>query len=126
MEHKTEKLFYHESIRKLLSDIADLNSIEGPVELICMWFDTLYFPAALNPEIYKPGVFEEAMREWEACFNSTELQALADFHDVYNSEVKALPTKNSQWEEDAGWQKVSAAARLALSKFMCNSGNSVR
>ena len=54
---------YNESIRQLLADIAELNPKEGPVELICMWFDDLYLPGEICPSWFAREVWERGLRE---------------------------------------------------------------
>lgn len=111
-----EKLRYHESIRKLLYDIANLNPEEGPDELICLWFDDLYHPVAFPPEKYSPEVNKKYNGQWESCFNKEELEAMANFNEIYRPEIKLLST-DINWRDDPRWLNVSEAAAIALTKF---------
>jgi hypothetical protein len=106
-------LAYNESIRDLLVDLAALNPQVGPIELCCMWFDDFYFPGLSLPAKYPRDVWERGQLEWRGCFNARELEVLARFHDVFASQVDALPVA-AEWEQDLGWKAVSKAARAAL------------
>ncbi|HEV2189971.1 MAG TPA: hypothetical protein VGR70_22390 [Stellaceae bacterium] len=108
---------YNESIRRLLADIAVLNPEEGPVELICLWFDDLYRPAQTRPDHSVPEIWEKALQEWRECFSDDELRSLARFHDTYASLVDALPTNWPGWVQDSRWQTVKAAAADALAQL---------
>lgn len=81
-----------------------------------MWFDDLYFPGQSPPSEYPSDVWERGHREWRARFNAHELQILAKFHEVFASQVDALPVAG-QWQQDPGWQNVSKAARTALDEL---------
>jgi hypothetical protein len=78
-----------------------------------MWFDDLYFPGQSLPSGYPRATWERGQLEWNACFNAHELEVLAKFHEVFASQVDALPV-TGQWRQDLGWQGVSKAAREAL------------
>ena len=110
-------LVYNSSIRSVLAELASLDPEVGPDELICLWFDDLYFPGGTWPEMYNPGVWERGLREWKACFTDHEFKVLAEFHEVFKAEVDTISTKWSEWEQDPKWQKVRDAARLALAKL---------
>ncbi len=108
------ELFYNGSIRRLLADLAALNPQLGPVELICGWFDDLYFPCQTPPENYSKDSWERGQREWRSCFAEAELSALSRFHERFNVEVDSLPTDWPGWECHPGWLRVSEAAREAM------------
>lgn len=107
---------YNESIRKLLADLAGLNPQLGPIELCCMWFDDLYSPASKAPAGYSAETWEQGQREWKSCFSEVERRILDRFHGLFAMEVDALPV-TGEWQQDAGWQRVSAAARHALNQL---------
>ncbi len=97
---------YHSTIFSLLEDIASLNPNEGPVELICLWFDDFYLPDHEDPE------------RWRSCFTEHELNTLAEFHSVFDREEKrGLNNEFPGWAADPGWLKVRDAARVALARM---------
>lgn len=108
---------YNASIKSLLASLASPDREEGPVELCCMWFDDLYPPVCKHSEIFSPGVWDRGLQEWKAGFTEDELDVLAEFHKIFESEINALPTDWPDWDKDSNWLKVSDAARLALWKL---------
>lgn len=97
-----EKPAFRESIRGLLESLAALDPMEGPTELICLWFDDLYLPDFSG---------------WIACFNPQELRAMAEFNALYASVEKSLPLEGTPWQSDPGCIRVSQAASVALNSF---------
>src|SRR5271170_4468169 len=89
-------LHYRESIREYLTLVADpkLQDKEGPTEIICLWFDDLYFPN-FNPKIYNPSVFEKGLKDFESCFSKNELEAMRMFHNYFNSVADKIDTDKS-------------------------------
>jgi hypothetical protein len=109
---------YNQSIKELLRSIAELKEAEGPVELCCMWFDDLYFPAHTRPQGMSIEVFEKGQREWKSCFSNPELEALAKFHTVFEREKPKLSMEQpSVWRSDEHWLVVAQAAKHALERF---------
>ena len=110
-------LGYRKSIFELLNGLAELDNQYGPIELVCCWFDDFYVPAG-NPAGYNRGVFERGLMEWKACFSDLELEVLAVFHKVFDKEHQNLSMEQPiKWRLDKNWQKVSKAAKEALSKM---------
>ena len=108
---------YKTSIKTLLASLASLDREEGPVELRCLWFDDLYFPADKRPERYKPDVWDRGLRQWMACFTDDELAVLGEFHNVFEAKSSTLPMDWPDWDKDPKWVAVRDAARVALSKL---------
>jgi hypothetical protein len=106
-------LHYNRSIKLLLRELASLNPELGPHELSALWFDDLYFPCQLPPPDYPVDTWKRGQNEWTTCFTDRELTALASVHEVFVAEVDALPT-TGEWRQNAGWRRVSEAARVAL------------
>lgn len=102
-----DKLPYNREIRDLLVDLADLNPIVGPNELVALWFDTLYFPA-------QAYISAESQDEWRSCFNGIELAALANFHQVFDAAFDELQIESPDWRGNFSWKTVSSAAYKAL------------
>jgi hypothetical protein len=100
---------YNAEVRSLLDDLIELNPRLGPHELIALWFDALYFPC-------QHYVGPEGQREWRACFSESELNALAKFHEVFDSVADELP-KTADWAQSPLWRNVSAAALSALQEM---------
>jgi len=102
------------SIREVLKGIATLDDSEGPVELICLWFDDLYVPG-MSKDVPESGREDsEVDRSFESCFSPTELEALSSFHSFYAARVDELSDDPGTWRDDPAWQQVSAAAASAL------------
>ncbi len=118
--YSMKKLYYKESIRELLEIISDTSkrSNIGAVEIICGWFDDLYFPAD-DPSIYNPGVYEKGLKEFESCFLKNELLALQSFHDYFSSIVDALDIDNGidTIQDDPNWVKLGYEALKVLNEF---------
>ena len=110
-------LVYNLAIKDLLADLATLNPDVGPDELISLWFDELYFPGQMRPENYPLESWEKGEREWRECFTDHEMQILAEFHKVFESEVDFLTKEWPEWQQNAQWLRVSAAARAALGRL---------
>jgi hypothetical protein len=112
------ELYYHQSIQKQLVALAELDDRFGPDELICGWYDDLYFPAE---EVCPPGrsqvVWDRGQREWRECFTERELEVLAHFHEVFEQHIDYLVTDPPNWRQDARWLAVRDAARVALDQF---------
>ncbi len=117
MDEDGSKPDFNTWIRSHLESLAQLDPYVGPVELCCMWFDDLYTPGYRHPEIFHPGVWDRALRDWEAGFTEHELKVLAEFHKVFDAESEALPIDWPDWDKDAGWLRVREAARHALSEL---------
>ena len=101
------QLPYNREVRDLLDDLAELNTVVGPSELVALWFDTLYFPA-------QAYVSAKDQDEWRSCFTAVELDALAKFHEVFEAAVNDLQIEEKDWRESSGWKLVSVAALEAL------------
>ena len=113
-----EKLPYHSSIQEHLVALSQLDGSTGPVELICGWFDDLYFPSEDEcPSGYPREVWERGQREWRECFSFEELAVLADFHQIFIRHVDNLEKVQAEWRLDPGWLTVRDAAKEALGRF---------
>jgi hypothetical protein len=110
-------LHYHESVINLLESLAKLDPMLGPTELVCLWYDDLYFPCQNDAHLFNPGVWEQGQKEWRECFTETELGVLARFHDVFDSVVEKISEDPVVFAQDANWLKVSAAAKMALAEL---------
>ena len=110
------KLHYRESTLETLGLIARLDQKMGPTELICSWFDDLYFPGQKRMPEYPLDTWERGQREWRECFTEGELAVLASFHAVFESLVKDLP-ENATYQKDRSWLRVAEAAQQALSQL---------
>jgi hypothetical protein len=108
---------YHEAVVGLLDSLAELDPMLGPTELVCLWYDCLYFPCQNNAHLFNQGVWERGQQEWRECFTETELRALARFHDVFDSVVEDISEDPANFAQDTNWTKVSAAAKTALAEF---------
>ncbi len=82
-----------------------------------MWFDDLYYPGSAHPEQFNPGVWDRGLRDWQTEFTVEELNVLAEFHQVLDSEFEALPAGWPDWDNDPGWHRVRDAARGALKQL---------
>ena len=98
---------YNREIRDLLDDLAELNPLVDPDELIAVWFDTLYFPA-------QTYISAKGQEEWRSCVTEVELVALAKFNEAFDRVVDSLWNAGKDWRESSGWKKVSVAAATAL------------
>src|SRR3546814_5624515 len=68
------ELHYHASIQEQLIALSELDEAFGPSELICGWYDDLYFPAELAcPKGYPQDTWDRGQREWRDCFTAHEL-----------------------------------------------------
>jgi hypothetical protein len=112
-----EKLYYNESIRDLLEGIASLDEMLGPDEMVCLWYDDLYFPCQNDKELYNEGVWERGQKEWRECFNQAELNALAKFHLVFDQLVDSLSGDPQTFSNNPNWKKLQEAARSALQEM---------
>lgn len=110
------ELHYNRSVKLLLNDLAELNPQLGPTELACLWFDDLYFPGQTPPAGYPVETWIRGQQEWKACFNDDELKILAEFHEMFASEIETI-SETDQWQLDPKWQRVSRSARRALSQI---------
>ncbi|MBU1070754.1 hypothetical protein KJ975_14420 [Myxococcota bacterium] len=111
-------LAYHRSIQEHLRYLTELDEQVGPAELICGWFDDLYFPSEREcPDGYPRETWERGRRDWLACFTDTELQALAEFHQVFKHHLDGLPLNSPGWSKDSGWLAVRDAAKVAVERF---------
>ena len=64
------------------------------------------------------------MRDWQTEFTVEELNVLAEFHQVFDSECEALPTDWPDWDKDPGWHRVRDAAHVALKRLdQCDPAN---
>jgi hypothetical protein len=109
---------YHYSIREHLADLAELSEVVGPSELICGWFNDLYFLAEKEcPSNYPKETWDRGLREWRGCFTSNELAVLAEFHDVFEQHVSNLSHDWAGWQQDSGWLAVRDAARVAVERL---------
>jgi hypothetical protein len=102
-----DKLFYRESIVDLLEDIASEQPSTSESERICGWFDDLYLPG-FNPQHYTSEGWNRGIREFESCFASAELEALARFHAFYDQWLKA---------NQRNWTPVREQAAATLKVF---------
>ena len=109
-------LGYRKSIIELLKSIAALDPMEGPTEMICGWYDDLYLPCH-DPKGFHKDVWEQGQREWFQCFSKQEVEALANFHSVFESVVDELPENPVRVSSDSNWRKLSQAAKQALEAF---------
>jgi hypothetical protein len=110
--------FYHSAIQEHLLALSELDEMVGPNELICGWFDDLYFPAEVAcPEGYPQQTWDRGQNEWRECFTTKELAALADFHCIFNERVDTLRLDRPNWHSDPGWLAVRDAAKVALDRF---------
>jgi hypothetical protein len=109
-------LAYRQSIVDLLRSISDLDPRLGPVEMVCCWFDDLYLPADDSKHATSEA-WTRGLKEWEACFSPSELDALSAFHAVFDSVVKELDDSPLSYSSDQNWHKVSAAASRTLLAF---------
>jgi hypothetical protein len=107
-------LHYHESIIGLLESLAELDPMLGPTELVCLWYDNLYFPCQNDASLFNPGVWERGQNEWRECFTEMELEVLAKFHEVFDSVVENISEDPITFAQDTHWLRVSAAAKAAL------------
>jgi hypothetical protein len=115
-EGPLNELGYNKAIRDLLADLAVLDPQTGPIELSCMWFDDFYFPGQSHSSQYPDDIREQGQREWKSCFTEHELRVLATFHEVFATEIDALPV-TGEWQQDPGWQRVGKAALSALAQL---------
>ena len=111
------QLAYHDSLLSLLGSLATLGEQGGDGELICQWFDDLYFPAHTCPENCSKEVWERGQREWCACFSDSELVVLAHFNQVFSAEVANLTDQLADHRRVLGWRRVSKAAAMALDEL---------
>lgn len=112
-----DDLNYRATLLNTLVAIATLDEATGPVELICGWFDDLYFPARKFAPSVDREAWDKALKEWAACFSSSELEVLSAFHVKYESLVDKLTTDPQNFKQDANWQAVAATARDALRRL---------
>lgn len=101
---------YHDELRSLLEDLAELEPRVGPDELRALWFDTLYW---LGQSYVRP----DHLSHWSACFNERELKAMAEFHIMFDELHDQLPGWGTDWRSSPQWRQVAAAAKLALNDF---------
>ena len=67
-----------------LRNIAELNELVGPTELVCGWFDDLYLPES---------------KKFVSQFSRDELSAIQKFHKAFESVASDLPM-GSDWRRD--------------------------
>ena len=112
------ELHYHASIQEQLLALSELDETFGPDELICGWFDDLYFPAQQTcPKGYPQETWDRGQREWRECFTTQELAVLAWFHQIFNQHVDYLVQDPPNWQHDTHWLAVRDAARVAIDRF---------
>ena len=112
------ELGYHTAIQEHLADLAGLDEMVGPHELICGWFDDLYFPAEeICPNNYPQETWDRGQREWRDCFTAAELKVLEEFHRIFNQHVNSLSQDWPHWRQDPLWLTVRDAARVAVERF---------
>ena len=107
------------SLLGLLSDLGaqrqyerDVPTAAAPTELVCMWFDDLYYPGT--------ALFEEA-------FTEAELGRLARFHGFFQVRLGALgysgiharetPARVEELHAIPEWQEIVEEASLTLASF---------
>ena len=100
-----------------LCAIASLDPMFGSVELICLWFDDVYFPCQERPECIATDVWVRGISEWHACFSDSELDALARFHSVFDMLLNGLSEDPKSFRNDPGWIKVAEAAKTAFNRI---------
>lgn len=100
------RLYFRESIAALLFSIEQLDPMEGPVEMICGWFDDLYLPA--EPDFNRQS---ESFAEWRSCFTDNQLKAIERFHSVFESVVDNLSEDPHKFAKDPKWQELSELAK---------------
>jgi hypothetical protein len=117
---KMGKLHFKENIRKYLEVIADSKRQweEGPTEIICMWFDDLYFPS-FDSKIYNSGIFEKGLEDFESCFSKDELKAMQVFHGYFNSIADKIDTDKpfEEIQKDPNWIRLGSEAEKVLKTF---------
>ena len=114
------KIFYYrESIVEYFESISDSEAqrMLGPTEAFCKWFDDLYLPC-FDPKICHPGVHEKGLKDFESCFSREELEAMAHYHEYFNS-IRDFNV-DREWNkitQDPLWQKLTQEAMEALEVF---------
>jgi hypothetical protein len=120
MVKPTPELHYREAAVSFFSALVDPEKRAqlGPTEAFCEWFDDFYAPAD-NPALYNPGVYERGLREWQSCFSTAELAAMAEFHAFFESieEGFSVDRPYTEIEADPRWKGLIAAASKALNVF---------
>ena len=112
------ELHYHASIQEQLIALAELDEACGPSELICGWYDDLYFPAELTcPKGYPQDTWDRGQREWRECFTDHELVVLAEFHQVFEQHIDHLVRDPPSWRQNIHWLAVRDAAKSAIDRF---------
>ena len=107
--HIIELLQLLASEQKQLDYEKSVPIADVPAELLCMWFDDLYYPGSI-----------------EAQFDSSEAATLARFNAFYGVERKKLPPGFGTirtWLANPTWRKIMAAADEAL-KEICGKRDS--
>jgi hypothetical protein len=112
-------LHFRESIKAYLELVADNKRQweEGRVEIFCMWFDDLYFPA-FNRNVFNPGVFEKGLKDFDSCFSAKELEAMRVFHEYFDSIHKIeIERPFEEVQKDPDWIRLGEEAEKALAAF---------
>lgn len=109
-------LGYRDNIIGLLESIAILSDNVGPVEMICGWFDDLYLPGT-NSSGFEPGVHARGIAEFEALFSDDELEAMAEFHSVFEEAYPNMSRDPHTFQSHLGWQTIANRAKTALVSF---------
>ena len=107
------KFSYNEAIKDLLSRISTLDEMLGPTEMICGWFNDLYFPCH-DSSGFNEGVWEKGQRDWRSCFSDNELALLAHYHDEFEKVVNKLSDDPISFVDDSNWIELSRMAGETL------------
>jgi len=94
------KFYFDKSIPDLLSIIAALDPMLGPIEMIELWND----------------LYHEEFDGFIQCFSDKQLGALKEFNSTYRPLIAELPT-DPDFYRDSRWIKISVAAQKALCAF---------
>ncbi len=84
----------------------DVPIADVPAELLCMWFDDLYYPGSIGSR-----------------FNQSEAATLAKFNDFYDVEKRKLPQSSGTirtWLANSTWRKIMTAANDTLKEINSN------
>nr|WP_321239393.1 hypothetical protein [uncultured Tolumonas sp.] len=92
---------YRDNIINHLKKIKNLDNSLDPIELICGWFDDLYFPNDEN---------------WCLHFSVEELNAMSCFNNFFDNYVDAIPDHFSNDSKHV-WANLSVHATTCLHSF---------
>ena len=114
------ELHYHESIRDYFGVMADpaRQWTVGPTEAICEWFDDIYIPYHAA-EHSNSQSWQQALRDFESCFSSAELDAMREYHAYFSSIVGHFDV-DREWaaiQRDPAWIRLTSEAQKALAVF---------